>query len=210
MQILSGRTNGGQTGGGFASKAMPSVRAQARETPRLDERGFTLVELLITLAVAVVLIMAAVPSFRQLTLSNRLTTTANDLVASINTARMEAIKRNASTQLCSGSASANSTGALGTGCGTSAGAVYAMTGTDTTQVRAAVAGLASPLQLKGDLKALRFRGQGQGYAVGESSPYTGLVADLCTTALEVDNHRIISMTAGSAIVTTTESGSCSS
>ncbi len=190
--------------------AVPGGRTPARDSIGLDERGFTLVELLIALAVAVVLITAAVPSYRQLTISNRLTTAANDVIASINSARMEAIKRNTSTQFCSGNASVNATDTLGTACGTSAGAVYSMVGADVTQVRAAVADLTSPLQWKGDLKALRFHGQGQGYAVGESSPYTGVVADICTALLDADNHRIIWMTAGSAITTTTKSGSCSS
>ena len=210
MQILAFQADGGGFRREPAAFLMPNTRWPVRSATRLSERGFSLVELLVTLAVAAVLMVLAVPSFRQLTLSNRLTTTANDIVASINTARMEAIKRNGSVQLCSDSATANATGALGTACGTSAGAVYALSGTDATQVRAAVAGLAPPLQLNGELKALRFRGQGQGYAVDGSSPYSGLVADICTTALEVDNHRIIKMAAGSAIVVTPSSGSCSS
>src|SRR3546814_9731655 len=38
---------------------------------RRRERGFTLVELMITMAVALVLIMIAVPSFKNITLTNR-------------------------------------------------------------------------------------------------------------------------------------------
>ena len=68
---------------------------------RRRQRGFTLVELMVTVAVAAVLLMIAVPSFRNITLSNRLNTAANDLVNAISVARMEAVKRNASTQFCS-------------------------------------------------------------------------------------------------------------
>jgi type IV fimbrial biogenesis protein FimT len=76
-------------------------RASARWPIRRSERGFTMVELLISIAVAAVLIVIAVPSFRNITLSNKLTTAANDVISAINVARMEAVKRNANTQLCS-------------------------------------------------------------------------------------------------------------
>jgi type IV fimbrial biogenesis protein FimT len=69
-------------------------------------RGFTLVELMVTLLVLAVLLGLAVPSFRDAALSSRLTGYANDLVASVQIARSEAIKRNATVTLC---ASANGT-----------------------------------------------------------------------------------------------------
>lgn len=62
-----------------------------------------MVELLITIAIASVLMAIAVPSFNQMIVSSRLTTQANDFVAAINLARSEAIKRNASVTLCSAS-----------------------------------------------------------------------------------------------------------
>ncbi len=69
--------------------------------------GFTLVEILVTIAVASVLLAVAVPSFNELVVSNRLTTQSNDMVAAINFARSEAIKRNRSISLCrTGSATA--------------------------------------------------------------------------------------------------------
>jgi type IV fimbrial biogenesis protein FimT len=65
-----------------------------------EARGFTLVELMVTLLVLAVLLGLAVPSFRDAALSSRLTGYANDLVASVQVARSEAIKRNASVTLC--------------------------------------------------------------------------------------------------------------
>lgn len=174
-------------------------------------RGFTLVELMITMTVALVLIMIAVPSFKNLMLSSKLTTTANDVVGAINLARMEAIKRNASTQLCSDSASNNTTDTLGAACGTQAGAVYALAGGTTPTadpVQAAIAGIVTPLKLNGAMTALRFGGQGLGQVVGTSTPYTGLVADICTSTISSNNHRLINMTAGSILATTTSSGTC--
>jgi type IV fimbrial biogenesis protein FimT len=182
--------------------------ATARALTHHDERGFTLVELMVTMTIAVVLIMFAVPSFKSITLSNKLTTSANDLVNAINVARMEAVKRNANTQLCSNSASVNTTDILGGACGTQAGAVYAMAGASASPVMAGTVGIAGPVQMSGDLKALRFGGQGLGQAVGTTSPYSGLVADICTSQMTSSNHRKITMTTGSILVTTTTSGAC--
>lgn len=57
--------------------------------------GFTLVELMVTLAVAAIVMSLAVPSFTEMTKNNRLTTQANQLVTALNLARSEAITRRA-------------------------------------------------------------------------------------------------------------------
>lgn len=172
------------------------------------ERGFTLVELMITMTIALVLLMIAVPSFKSITLSNKLTTTANDLVNAINVARMEAVKRNSNTQLCSNSSSANSSDTLGGACGTESGAVYALSGAAPSPVLAGTSGLTSPIQLKGDIAALRFTAQGVARKVGTTAPYSDVVVDICTSQMSSNNHRVITMTAGSILATTTTSGDC--
>jgi type IV fimbrial biogenesis protein FimT len=66
----------------------------------LIPRGFTLIELMVAIMVLAILLGVAVPSFRDAALGSRLTAYANDLVASAQVARSEAIKRNAPVRLC--------------------------------------------------------------------------------------------------------------
>ncbi len=65
-----------------------------------SQHGFTMLELMTALAVASVLVALAVPNFRTFFLNNRLTSAANDLFASSQRARTEAIKRQANVVLC--------------------------------------------------------------------------------------------------------------
>lgn len=174
--------------------------------PIVAARGFTLVELLVTLAVIAVLTVIAVPSFKTITLSNRLSTAADGVVAAIQTARLEAIKRNADAQFCSNSSSNNGSSTLGSACASQGGAVYA--GTAASKVRDAVTGIDAPIKYNGSMVALRFTAQGQGYKVGQTTPYNGVVADICTSSLSSDNHRVISMVTGSVITTSKTSTSC--
>lgn len=62
--------------------------------PRPAARGFTLIELIVVMAIIVVLAMVAIPNFVTFQRNSQLTSAANSLLASINTARGEAMKRN--------------------------------------------------------------------------------------------------------------------
>lgn len=168
---------------------------------------------MITLAIAAVLAMIAVPSFRRLMLSNRLNTSANALVGAINLARMDAIKLDALVQFCGSTSATNTSDALGTACGTDAGAVYALPQSATTagEERASPPGISAPLQISSaGVAAVRFSGQGLGYAPGGSpgTPFVGRIATICTAQLGSDNQRIISMTAGSIVATASSTGTC--
>lgn len=60
----------------------------------------TLLELMITVAVAAITLTVAVPSFRELIQNNRAVSQANQFVASLNLARSEAVKRGRPVQIC--------------------------------------------------------------------------------------------------------------
>jgi len=67
------------------------------------EIGFTLIELMITLALAAIVLSIAVPSFSTMIQNNRLISQTNQLVASLNHARSEAIGRGNTVTICSSS-----------------------------------------------------------------------------------------------------------
>jgi len=69
--------------------------------------GFTLIELMVTLLVAGILIAVAVPSFQDATLGSKLGSIANTVVATVNIAKGEAIKRNAVIKMCASSTGAS-------------------------------------------------------------------------------------------------------
>jgi type IV fimbrial biogenesis protein FimT len=79
--------------------------------------GFTLIELMITLAIAVILITLAVPSLRAFILNNRITTQANNLLADLGVARSEAAKLGLRVVVCISSDQATCTGGSDWGVG---------------------------------------------------------------------------------------------
>ncbi|HKL51915.1 MAG TPA: Tfp pilus assembly protein FimT/FimU [Wenzhouxiangellaceae bacterium] len=68
---------------------------------RSEQAGFTLMELLIGIAVLAILTTLALPAFTQFIANNRLASEANEMVASFQFARSEALKRGIEVQVCS-------------------------------------------------------------------------------------------------------------
>jgi len=68
--------------------------------PSCRNSGFTLMELMVTLAVLAILLAVGLPSFQGSLRSNRLATTTNELIASMALARSEAIRNGRGSGVC--------------------------------------------------------------------------------------------------------------
>lgn len=66
----------------------------------MSDKGFTLIEMMITVVIAALLLTAVVPSFEAFIANNRLSTQANAFIGALKLARSEAIKRNQHVTLC--------------------------------------------------------------------------------------------------------------
>jgi type IV fimbrial biogenesis protein FimT len=80
-----------------------SLRVSATPRRRIHRRrahGFTLVEVVVTMAIVAILLSIAVPSFRYVTNSNRIAGEQNGLVGDLQFARAEAIKEGRTVTVC--------------------------------------------------------------------------------------------------------------
>ncbi len=79
---------------------------------RTSHAGFTLIELMLAVALGIILMTMAVPSFTSIVLNNRLATKTNELIADLHFARTEAIKQGRTATVCR---STNGTSCAGSG-----------------------------------------------------------------------------------------------
>lgn len=73
-------------------------------------RGFTLTELIITVAIVAIVLAIGIPSFQGMMRNNRVAAHTNEFLSSLNLARSEAIKRGWRVVLCPGNATTGCAG----------------------------------------------------------------------------------------------------
>lgn len=66
----------------------------------MKSQGFTLIELIITVAIAAIVMAVGIPTFQDTIRESRLTTSNNQFIGALNLARSEAIKRGSRITLC--------------------------------------------------------------------------------------------------------------
>ena len=80
--------------------AHPNPDAADRFLPRRVAAGFTLIEMLVVLAIGSLLVAMAIPSLQAMIRSAQLVAVSNSFVSTLHLARSEAIKRNGRVVLC--------------------------------------------------------------------------------------------------------------
>jgi type IV fimbrial biogenesis protein FimT len=158
------------------------------------QQGFSLIELMIAIALLGILLAIAVPSFTDAVLGSKLRSYANNFLASTYQARGEAIKRNSVVKLCASSNGTSCTGSWEQGW-------IVMAGTTVIQRQPA---LSSGMKMteSADVGSIDFPPTGVGV--------TSATLTLCRATPSAGNQeRVISINStGRASIAKTTAGSC--
>lgn len=87
----------------FYSQSMELSKIQARTQScslNQSDRGFTLIELMVTVSLMAVILGLAIPNFREFLVRNRMASLANEFATNMATARNEAITNNTCVTMC--------------------------------------------------------------------------------------------------------------
>lgn len=159
--------------------------------------GFTLIELLVTIAVLAILLALAVPSFTSLINSNRLVAQSNEVIASLQQARIESIKQNRPTTICRSTNGTSCAGTLGPWTQWITYVDLNSNGTPSANEIVRVNTAKAPLQVTSTNHTLTFRADGMARNAGTLVNNTMTVC--IPTTQPAQNRRLISLVTGSRI-----------
>lgn len=172
-------------------------------------RGFTLVELMVTVAVAAILISIAVPSFRNMIISNRLSTISSDLADVMSLARSESIKRNRPITFCRAAVDKHV-------CST--GKIWShwiikqnmdSSHPDDVISRGSINSYNGSIEVTtANLTGSRINFSTDGLVRSNATPLSGARITVCTTSGIADPIRHINIGAASKVTVTKDSGDC--
>ncbi len=174
------------------------------------EYGFTLIELMVVIVVMALLLAIALPSFEATINNNRLAGASNELMASIQTARMEAVRRNARAGVCLSATAKSATPTCSTVnvngwitfLDTNKNGVY-NTGTDTLLRTSSVADKVVVLNSPAIAGKIIFRSDG--FARTTAGGLLGGAIDMCIHTTHVEkNVRHVIIGAGSRVSISSE------
>ncbi len=174
--------------------------------PRSRQRGFTLLELVITMAVAAILLVIAIPSFQYITTSNRISGEINDLLGDMQFAKAEAIKEGQTVTICASTDEATCSGAAAWNTGW---IIFAGTGNPTPSdpvihIHGRFYGSDS-LQATGNTSAVQFNREGFAFGL----PGAGVSFELHDpTGSHTYTRCLIATVVGALSTTTYNGGSC--
>ncbi|MGS5087725.1 GspH/FimT family pseudopilin [Hydrogenophaga sp. A37] len=88
---------------------MSSKSMHPKTSPRARQAGFTLIELMVVVALVAILAMLATPSWTEMRIRNALRSSVNDFTSSLQFARSEAVRLNNPVTICPSSDGVNCT-----------------------------------------------------------------------------------------------------
>ncbi|WP_433851149.1 GspH/FimT family pseudopilin [Stenotrophomonas nitritireducens] len=157
--------------------------------------GFTLIELMVTVAVLAIIATIAVPAMQGLIAANRLSAASTELVTALQLARSEAIRRNAPVTVCASDDGTNCENSTDWGR-------WIVTGTDNATGNAEVirdSSVTGDMQVAGPAAGIRFRPTG---LLDAQAAVT-----LCLPVSNPpSNQRVVTMMVGGGVATSKQSG----
>jgi type IV fimbrial biogenesis protein FimT len=174
-------------------------------------RGFTLIELMISILVLGVLTALAVPSFTNMINRNRLSSQSNELLSALQFARMEAIRSSGKVTFCG---AATATAAAEAACDDGLQPYWVVIGkTSGVEQQLRVFAVKDPMKVSTTLEKVSFTADGLARDSTTKALVTGAITVCMATSNPAQNKRVLNITTGSRVVVTTPAedggGTCS-